>query len=155
MSDPSSNDVFISYATADLAMAEAVHRRLTAAGLSVWFDRARLRPGCDWHKEIEAGCEAARVLLPVLTPRWKGSEWAKFETYGAEAVIPLIFEGNVAEIFTPPLTRFQVQAIDLTQADEAAWKRLLVAIRELLARPAPDKLARLAEVRPQFAGRCE
>ncbi len=149
--------VFISYASADLALAEAVHRRLTAAGLSVWFDKARLRPGFEWHKEIEAGCEASRLVLPVLTPRWKESEWTKFETYGAEATIPLIFEGTFEDIFTPPLTRFQGQAIDLTQADEPAWERLLAAIRELLARPAPDKLARLAEVRyaanPYFVGR--
>ncbi len=149
--------VFISYASADLALAEEVHRRLTAAGLSVWFDKARLRPGCDWHKEIEAGCEASRLVLPVLTPRWKLSEWTKFETYGAEATIPLMFEGTFAEIFTPPLTRFQGLAIDLAQADEAAWERLLTEIRESFARPAPDKLARLAEVRyaanPYFVGR--
>src|SRR5947209_301294 len=115
MCDSPSMDVFISYASDDLRFAEEVHRRLTAAGLSVWFDKARLRRGFEWHKEIEAGCEASRVVLPVLTPHWKLSEWTKFETYGAEAVIPLIFEGNVAEIFTPPLTRFQGLAIDLIQ----------------------------------------
>ncbi len=149
--------VFISYASADLALAEVVHRRLTDAGFKVWFDKARLRPGCDWHKEIEAGCEASRVVLPVLTPRWKLSEWTKFETYVAEAVIPLIFEGAFGEIFTPPLARFQGQAIDLARGDEVAWDRLIEAVHESLARPVPDKLVRLAEVRfranPYFVGR--
>src|SRR4051812_27163735 len=98
-------DAFISYASPDLTFAEEVHGRLTAAGFRVWFDKARLELGCDWHKEIEAGCEASRVLLPILTPRWKQSEWTKFETYGAEAVIPLIVEGNFKDIATPPLTR--------------------------------------------------
>lgn len=150
-------DAFISYASPDLAFAEEAHRRLTAAGFRVWFDKARLEPGCDWHREIEAGCEASRVLLPVLTPRWKLSDWTKFETYGAESVIPLIVEGEIADIFTPPLTRFQGQAVKFDSEDEAAWERLFAGLRSLLAQPAPDKLARLADVRyqanPYFVGR--
>jgi tetratricopeptide (TPR) repeat protein len=150
-------DAFISYASPDLAFAEEAQRRLTAAGFRVWFDQARLNPGCDWHREIEAGCEASRVLLPLLTPRWKLSDWTKFETYGAEAIIPLVVEGEFADIFTPPLTRFQGQAIKLDAADDAAWQRLFAALRSLLAQPAPDKLARLADVRyranPYFVGR--
>jgi hypothetical protein len=57
--------LFISYASGDVARAEALHARLTAAGFEVWFDQARLVPGCDWHKDIEVGCEAARVILPL------------------------------------------------------------------------------------------
>ena len=154
-----SYDVFISYASPDLAFAEETHRRLSAAGFRVWFDKARLNPGCDWHREIEAGCEASRIVLPVLTPRWKLSEWTKFETYGAEAVIPLIVEGDPYETFTPPLARFQGEAIDLANAafDDGKWERLIDAIRRSLARPQPDKLQRLSDVRyranPYFVGR--
>lgn len=57
-----SYDLFISYASPDLKFAAALHRRLTDPGFSVWFDKARLNPSCDWHKEIEGGCEAVRVL---------------------------------------------------------------------------------------------
>lgn len=93
MSEPNTCDAFISYASADLAFAAEVQRRLAVAGFRVWFEKARLNSGCDWHKEIEAGCQASRVLLPILTPRWKNSEWTKSETYwgrsGAEPVIPL------------------------------------------------------------------
>ena len=97
------------------------------------------------------------MLLPLLTPRWKLSDWTKFETYGAEAIIPLIVEGEFKDISTPPLTRFQGQAIKLAAAADAAWQRLFAALRSLLAQPAPDKLARLADVRyranPYFVGR--
>jgi hypothetical protein len=65
--------VFNGYASDDVARAAALHARLTAAGFEVWFDKARLVPGCDWHKDIEARCEAARVILPLLTPRWQHS----------------------------------------------------------------------------------
>lgn len=150
-------DAFISYASHDLAVAEDIHRRLTEDGFRVWFDKARLDPGCDWHGEIEAACESSRVIVPVLTPRWKLSEWTKFETYGAEAVIALIVEGEIADIFTPPLTRFQGTAITLDSATDITWQKLIDALRSLLARPAPDKLKRLANVRYQanlyFVGR--
>jgi len=150
-------DCFVSYASPDLAFAEELHRRLVAAGFSVWFDKARLRPGCDWHREIEQGRETSRVVLPVLTPRWKLSEWTRFETYGAEAAIPLVVEGRWEDVATPPLWRFQNQAIDFAGGDDAGWQRLFDAIRELLARPAPDKAERVAHLRyppnPHFVGR--
>jgi TIR domain len=152
MSDSATYDAFISYASADLAFAEEAHRRLVKAGFSVWFDKSRLNPGCDWHKEIEAGCERSRVLLPVLTPRWKVSPWTKFETYGAEAVIPLIVEGDFADTSTPPLTRFQGQALDLSSQDDASWERLFEALRGLLARPAPEKLDRLLKTYSSISG---
>jgi len=85
-------DLFISYASQDLKFAEALHSRLTDAGFSVWFDKARLNPGCDWHKEIEAGCDAARVILPLLTPEWQRSEWTKYETYASPTVLPILAE---------------------------------------------------------------
>jgi len=80
-------DCFISYASNDLALAKTLHDHLVAAGFTVWFDRIRLKPGFDWYKEIEAGSESSRVILPVLTPDWKRSEWTRFETYGSDTVM--------------------------------------------------------------------
>ena len=105
-----SYDCFISYAAPDLPFAQALCDCLVAAGLPldrVWFDKARLHDGYNWHEEIEAGCEASRVVVPVLTPRWKRSEWTRYETYGAEAAIPLLYEGTWDEVKTPPLGRWQ------------------------------------------------
>jgi len=87
-------DCFISYASADIRLAEDLHRRLTAEGFTVWFDKVRLQPGFDWHREIEQGCENSRILLPILTPRWRNSDWTKYETYGAEA------EAHLREAFS-------------------------------------------------------
>jgi hypothetical protein len=141
------HDVFISYASPDLKFAEALHSRLTDEGFSVWFDVARLNPGCDWHKEIEAGCEAARIILPVLTPRWKQSEWTRYETYGAEAVIPLLVEGEWPDVSTPPLTAFQNFCVPVTSSTEADWQRLFDSIRELCAPEAAQKEERVHRLR--------
>ena len=132
-----SYDCFISYASADLEFATELHNRLDEAGFQVWFDKDRLQPGHAWHEKIEAGCESSRVLLPVLTPRWKSSDWTRYETYGAEAIIPLIVEGRFEEIVTPPLRRFQAQSVNFTGADASDWERLFTAIRQVLARPVP------------------
>jgi hypothetical protein len=131
-----SYDCFISYASADIALAEALYRRLTEADLSVWLDRARLQPGYDWHREIEKACDSIRVILPILTPRWKLSDWTRFETYGAECILPLIGEGKIEDIVTPPLARLQAVPVD--------DPNLPRAIRAHLAQPAPEKAPRLA-----------
>ena len=103
-------DVFISYRSCDLGIAQDLHDRMRREGFSVWFDQARLgedsqrlMPGCKWYTEIEEGCEKSRVILPVLTPDWKTSEWTRFETYGHDAIIPLLFRGEWEEVVTPPL----------------------------------------------------
>ncbi len=108
-------DVFISYASCDITLAEDVYKRLHTEDFKVWFDKDRLDPGFDWHQLIEQGCENSRVLLPILTPRWKLSDWTKYETYGAEAVVPLLFEGTWAEVATPPLERFQAEILDMNR----------------------------------------
>jgi hypothetical protein len=130
-----SYNCFLSYASTDLAQAERIQARLVAAGLDVWFDKVRLQPGFDWHREIEAACESSRVVLPVLTPNWKRSEWTRYETYGAENVIPLLAAGKWEDVFTPPLARYQNAALP-AEAGEADWQRLIGRIRECCARPA-------------------
>src|SRR5438132_712654 len=58
-----SYDCFLSYASTDLAAAEIIHRNLATAGFRVWFDKVRLQPGFNWHREIKGGCE--RVLIEI------------------------------------------------------------------------------------------
>jgi hypothetical protein len=140
-------DVFISYASPDLRYAEELHNRLEQEGFKVWFDRARLSPGFDWHHEIEQGCENSRVMLPVLTPLWKNSDWTKFETYGAGAVIPLIFDSTWPDVSTPPLERFQAEKVEFTLPATAQWPKLIVAIRRALAEPLPNKNERIYNLR--------
>jgi hypothetical protein len=45
-------DCFISYASPDVRYAQALHKCLKAAGFRVWFDKARLRDGYNWHEKL-------------------------------------------------------------------------------------------------------
>lgn len=150
-------DCFISYASPDLSFAEDLHSRLVALGFTVWLDRTRLEPGCNWHLEIEQGCENSRVFLPVLTPRWKESDWTRFETYGAESVVPLVYQGRWEDVSTPPLERFQAESLDVSSCDDGKLERLGVILRRILDRPAPLKQDRLIHlhyrVNDHFVGR--
>jgi hypothetical protein len=96
------------------------------------------------------------VVLPVLTPRWKLSEWTRYETYGALAVIPVLFEGTLEETLTPPLGRFQAQFVHLAGATPSDWARLIEAIRFQLDKTR-EPHARLTHLRfppnPCFVGR--
>jgi tetratricopeptide (TPR) repeat protein len=149
-------EVFISYASKDRALAAILHGRLVAAGFSVWFDRARLNPGCDWHKEIEAGCEAAHVILPLLTPNWQHSPWTKYEAYASSAVIPLLARGKPEAVMPPPLRRWNAYSLNPRTADAAAWQTLFAAIRAKLAEPVPERAPRIVDLpypaNPFFTG---
>jgi tetratricopeptide (TPR) repeat protein len=149
-----SYDAFISYSSGDVARAQALYQRLATEGLRVWFDKARLVPGCNWYGEIAKANANSRIILPVLTPPWRESEWTRFETYGAEYVIPLLYEGDFSEIAPPPL--FEYQFLDM-RGDAPPWGTLLASIRTHLATSPPEKASRLAHVptasNPYFVGR--
>jgi tetratricopeptide (TPR) repeat protein len=136
-----------------LEVARDLDRRLATEGFKIWFDKPRLRPGDNWYDEIKGAADNARIILPILTPRWKQSNWTKFETYAAETVIPLIFEGAWPEISTPPLQRFHNLTVDLSKSDASCWQQLIDAVRKQLARPIPEKLQRLSHV-PYQHNRC-
>jgi hypothetical protein len=136
-------DLFISYKSAEaLNLASQLYERLTQEGFTVWFDKARLNPGCKWHAEIEEGCEGSRIILPVLTLDWQKSAWTRYETYGAEFVIPLLYEGTFEDVAPQPLHGYQF--IDFRQPDNEAWGRLFTSIREYLNQDQPEKTQRLA-----------
>ena len=138
---PEHPQLFISYASGDLDRAAVLHDRLVKDGFRVWFDKVRLTPGCDWHKEIEAGCEAARIILPLITPKWAKSEWTRYETYAHDTVIPVLAEGEAETTLTPPLRGLQKLSLDPLTASDALWQTLTIAIRQRLASPPAERAA--------------
>jgi hypothetical protein len=158
--DRSANpELFVSYASSDLDRAAALHARLAAEGFRVWFDKIRLTPGCDWHKEIEAACEAARVIVALITPRWATSEWTRYETYAHDSVIPVLAEGKFEEVMPSPLRRWNSVSLDPLATSETVWQTLLDAIRVKLAASAPEQRQRIVDLpypaNPFFTGRAD
>ncbi len=150
-------DCFVSYRSTDRAAAEEVHLRLTAVGLKVWWDKVYLEAGMRWHEEIERHCEASRVVLPLLTLEWRESEWTRYETYGAEHILPLLLRGEWAEVAPAPLAAVQGDMLNLAAASDEDWNHLIARIRKLLEEPKPGRDGRrfLLRHRPieHFVGR--
>ncbi len=67
------NAVFISYAREDLAAVQELKAGLEAAGLTVWFDNERLKPGDDFNPQIEQyisrGCGCFVAVVSKNTER--------------------------------------------------------------------------------------
>jgi hypothetical protein len=65
--------VFVSYRRSDSPsaarqIADALKARFGAD--SVFFDTRDLRPGTDWHRDIEEHVQASQVVVAVIGPRW-------------------------------------------------------------------------------------
>jgi hypothetical protein len=60
-------DVFISYSRGDGVFVERIHKLLSGAGVTTWFDKENLRPGMKWADVIENEIPEARIFLTCLS----------------------------------------------------------------------------------------
>ncbi len=74
------HDVFLSHAGPDTEVAEELYRELTARGLDVWFDGAKIRLGEPLTRQIDRGIASSRVAAILVTEEFvKGRYWTERE----------------------------------------------------------------------------
>ncbi len=123
--------IFISYSRRNVEFAEQLLRRLQEQGFEVWMDSV-LPAGYDWRQEIDQAIRESFVMLVLVSPEAKASEYVTFEWAFALGsgikVIPLVVEPSTLH---PRLE--SVQHIDFSKPDrqELAWNRLLEALRHI------------------------
>jgi len=106
-------------------------------------NRPQAQSACYYPDETRHGPRVLRLLPnPLLTPEWKDSQWTRYETYGAEHIIPIILRGDWKEIATPPLAQYQYDALDLTKATDPDWARLIKRIRDYRDQPRLERSAK-------------
>lgn len=59
--------VFLSYASEDRPVVEALRDALESAGVDVWFDRDALQAGDDYETKIKRNIENCSLFVPVLS----------------------------------------------------------------------------------------
>jgi hypothetical protein len=59
--------VFLSYASEDRPVVDALRQDLEAAGVDVWFDRQALEAGDDYEAKIKRNIENASLFVPILS----------------------------------------------------------------------------------------
>ncbi|MCA9999969.1 MAG: SUMF1/EgtB/PvdO family nonheme iron enzyme, partial [Anaerolineales bacterium] len=72
--------IFLSYATADVAIAQQVAAALAADGWRVWMAPDSVLPGELWVAAIERGLQESGVFLLLLSPEAVASRWVQYET---------------------------------------------------------------------------
>jgi hypothetical protein len=71
--------VFLSYSTKDHFFAELASIKLAEAGISLWRDQGRLRPGTDWRQGIERGISDSAAVLIALSSQSAESSYVTYE----------------------------------------------------------------------------
>ncbi|MBE0690023.1 MAG: TIR domain-containing protein [Anaerolineae bacterium] len=71
--------VFISYEHSDSDFADALIRRLEKAGYTSWIDSDQLRLGENWRQGIDEAIRNAFVLVVIMTPDARASEYVTYE----------------------------------------------------------------------------
>ena len=99
---PKGLKIYLSHRRDDAGYAARIHDRLTQEfGLgAVFFDRAEILPGADWHAEIERAVLESTAFVAVMGPSWLspvsgkqdvGSDWTVAESALAlERGMPII-----------------------------------------------------------------
>ncbi len=59
--------VFLSYASEDRPLVEALRQELESAGVDVWFDRDALQGGDDYEAKIKRNIESCSLFVPILS----------------------------------------------------------------------------------------
>ena len=113
----------VSELSEDGDFAELLKLRLEREGYQAWVDSDRLDPGNDWREELDQGIRGALLVIAVMTPDARVSEYVTYEWafawgYGKK-VIPIMLRQTTLH---PRLATLQY--LDFTNRIARPWSRL-------------------------------
>lgn len=133
--------VFISFATADYAMADTLCtylERLGAGAVDFFLAPRSLRLGANWPAEIERNLSAAACVIVILSDDAIASSWVPFEAgvaYGRGVEIILIaLAGFKIDRQRPPLSFLQTLTVSSATQLNEMLTRLAAAVRRKIDR---------------------
>lgn len=122
--------IFISYSHNDSDFVNALIEKLKEADFSAWIDAEQLRAGEDWRQSIDDGIRASFVLIAVMSPEAKSSEYVTYEwayAWGAGVkVIPVLLHKTDLH---PRLAALQY--LDFMHPQQRPWEQLLKRLNDL------------------------
>jgi predicted regulator of Ras-like GTPase activity (Roadblock/LC7/MglB family) len=127
-----SGHVFLSYSRKNTEAMQRIDLLLRKQGIPTWMDH-QLSPGTrQWKIAIERAIEESSVVLALLSPEAKQSEWVDRELEYArmqhKTVIPVIVEGDPQS--SVPFELITSQWINLVGDNfEAGWLKILETLQ--------------------------
>jgi TolB-like protein/Tfp pilus assembly protein PilF len=138
------DEVFLSYARSDEAVAKRVAAKLEAAGYSVWWDQ-QLAAHQPYSDIIQGHLSAAKAVVVLWSDDAAASQWVRAEADVARVAGKLIQARLDAHPL--PLPFNQIQCVDLSKwrgnDSHAGWRRLLSSVATLAGGEAPGRAARV------------
>lgn len=108
--------VFISYSRKDTDWADRIKAALESNGISCWMDRAGIKAGEKYTREIINAIKRCDVFLLVLSPNAEQSEWVPKELGKAiqyhKYIIPVKITDFEVEEFELQLENIQIFELD-------------------------------------------
>jgi hypothetical protein len=140
-----SGDVFLSYASEDIAVVKGLRERLEReAGVRVWLDKDELRGGDQWERRITDTLRRCALCIPVISASATSGGFRYVRTEWSEAV--RLQAGRPADqSFILPLV------IDDTRGDAPAVDPAIRAFHWRRLNDAEDMQRFIAEVRAGVA----
>ena len=106
------HDIFISYVVEDREIVEEFYRKLTEAGLRIWYAKRELFIGANINKLVGDGLKSARYGVAIISSHYT-SHWSQGELFvlfynGREKLLPVLHNLTYAELLTinPQLSQF-------------------------------------------------
>lgn len=130
MSEPA-DQIFISYSRRDARVADRVAAALSAAGFSVWIDRAGIRGGELWRQQIVSAINDCQSFLLLISPHSIQSDNVRKELDLAEQAGRTVLPATLVQADIPETLQYQlagVQIVDLQADFRAGIGELLVAL---------------------------
>ncbi|NEO99796.1 MAG: TIR domain-containing protein [Symploca sp. SIO2E9] len=109
-----SQEVFISYSSADSDFARKLNEALQLQGKTTWFDQESIPPGTDFQQEIYRGIESSDNFLFIISPNAVNSPYCDDEIQYATKLNKRLITVLYSEVSTKELHPLlaQVQWID-------------------------------------------
>jgi hypothetical protein len=76
-------DVFLCHSKKDMAVISEIYQRLSAAGITCWFDERQTHPGASTAHAIEEGVRTSSFLLACISPNFADRNWETQELTAA------------------------------------------------------------------------
>jgi len=119
--------IFMSYAREDEDAARALKAGLERHGCIVWYDRERLKPGGNWHNNLEDEVKGrCSLFLSVISRTTEGSpagyfhqernwaaEWKAMFSEGEEFYVPVVIDDSALATKREPRSFRNVQVTHL------------------------------------------
>ena len=163
MSDPSSQAVFLSYASQDAEAARRIAEALRAAGVEVWFDQNELVGGDAWDAKIRGQIASCALFVPVISAatqarhegyfrlEWKLAAQRTHMMSGEKAfLLPVVIDETRDAEAHVPAEFCAVQWTRLPDGEGAAVEKFCARVKALLG--GPDVARAFQPVNPERTG---